>query len=247
MSVDEAEVRQTGLQHDRRWMLADMAGNFISQRTYSEMALLQVDIVGQSLVVTHKKGLMPALTIPLEATTQREVLVNIWEDVCTALQVSSHANDWFTNALRMPVQLVHMPDTTKRPVDTNYANNNEIVSFADAFPILMIGQSSLDDLNTRLPEPMLMNRFRPNFVFRGGPPYFEDTIKTFSIRNITFSAVKPCARCVLTTVNQEDATKGGEPLKTLATYRTIGNKVMFGQNLLYKGAGKVKVGDKLIV
>lgn len=247
ISVQQAEVQQTGLQYDRCWMLTDKAGSFISQRTYSQMSLLQVNITLDGLIITHKKSLLTPLTIPFEAGTNRKVSVSIWDDVCTALEVSAVANEWFSDALKMPVQLVYMPAITRRLVDANYAKNEETVSFADGYPFLMIGQSSLDDLNSRLSQPILMNRFRPNFVFNGGTPYCEDGMHTFRIGVITFSAVKPCARCVLTTIDQEYATKGKEPLKTLAAYRTLENKIMFGQNLLHTGTGKVKAGDRLIV
>lgn len=245
ISVQEAEVQPTGLQYDRHWMLIDKAGIFMSQRTYSHMALLQVSLTAGGMMITHKHNLLTPLTIPFDSSTKREVTVSIWDDVCTAIEVSAIAGEWLSDALNMQVRLVYMPAATHRLVDTNYANNKEIVSFADAYPFMMIGQSSLDDLNSRLTNPVLMNRFRPNFVFKGGAPYYEDTIHIFRISEITFTAVKPCARCVLTTIDQEHATKGTEPLKTLAAYRTIKNKVLFGQNLLHTGTGIVKVGDKL--
>ncbi len=247
ISVPQAEVQETGLQYDRRWMLTDKAGNFISQRTYSQMSLLQANITLNGLIITHKKSLFTPLNIPFELGTGRKVSVSISEDVCTALEVSVAANEWFSDALKMQVQLVYMPAITKRLVDANYAKNKEIVSFADAYPFMMIGQSSLDDLNSRLTQPILMNRFRPNFVFKGAAPYCEDSMHTFRISDVTFSAVKPCSRCVLTTIDQEHATKGKEPLKTLAAYRTTENKIMFGQNLLCTDTGVVKVGDRLTV
>lgn len=247
ISVPEAEVQQTGLKYDRRWMLTDSEGNFLSQRTFPQMALLQVNIESDCLIVTHKNNLLSSLTIPLNAAGKKKVTVSIWDDVCTALEVSEIANKWFSYAVNMPVKLVYMPADTHRLVDEDYANNKEIVSFADAYPFVIIGQSSLDDLNQRLNEPVTMNRFRPNLVFTGGAPYCEDTIDRFCIGNVTFTAVKPCARCVLITIDQELATKGKEPLKTLSAYRTQKNKIMFGQNLLHVGAGIIRAGDKIKV
>lgn len=245
--VPEAEVQQTGLKFDRRWMLTDNKGNFLSQRTFPQMALLQVNIKPGCLMVTHKNNLLSPLTIPFDVNGQRKVTVNIWDDVCTALEVSDIADEWFSHALNMPVKLVYMPADTHRLVDENYANNKEIVSFADAYPFVIIGQSSLDDLNQRLDKPVPMNRFRPNLVFTGGAPYCEDTFDTFSVGDVTFTAVKPCERCVLITIDQALATKGKEPLTTLSTYRTRKNKIMFGQNLLHQGTGIIKVGDKIEV
>ena len=247
ISLSQAEVQQRGLKYDRRWMLTDNNGNFLSQRTFAQMALLQVGIMQEGLMVSHKKGKMNSLTIPLNVATGKEVKVNIWEDSCTAVEVGVDADKWFSQALGMPCQLVYMPDTTQRPVDDDYAFNNEIVSFADAYPLMMIGQSSLDELNSRLASPIGMNRFRPNLVFNGGTPFCEDSFKEFHVGDIVFHAVKPCARCVMTTIDQEDGVKGQEPLRTLAAYRTVNNKVMFGQNLLPKNFGILKRGDKVEV
>ena len=247
ISLQESEVHKTGLQYDRRWMLTDEGYNFISQRTCPQMALLQVNLSADFLIITHKKTLFPSLAIPLHPAEGKEVAVSIWDDVCTAFEISTSANKWFSDILNISVKLVYMPETTRRLVDADYAKKEEIVSFADAFPLLMIGQSSLDDLNLRLARPLPMTRFRPNIVFNGGAPYVEDLMYKFQIGDITFMAVKPCARCVITTIDTEFATKGTEPLKTLSTYRSSKNKIMFGQNLLYFGNGSIKVGDKLTV
>ena len=140
-----------------------------------------------------------------------------------------------------------MPDSTKRSVDKNYANNNEVTSFSDGYPFLIIGESSLDDLNKRLGDPLPINRFRPNIVFTGGTPYEEDMMMHFTINSVNFFGVKLCARCTIPTVNQNDASKSVEPLRTLATYRQKNNKVYFGQNLLHHGIGSIHVGDTIEV
>jgi uncharacterized protein YcbX len=243
--VQQAEVQPTGLQYDRRWMLTDQDGHFLSQRTFPGMAMLQVSFVEDGLLITHKNETLQPLIIPFTLSTGREVTVTIWDDVCTALEVSAEADAWFTQALGMKAKLVYMPETTRRLVDNNYASDSELVSFADGYPILIIGQSSLNDLNSRLETPVPMNRFRPNLVFRGGMPFCEDTFKEFRIGEVAFHAVKACGRCVMTTINQEDGIKGQEPLRTLATYRTHKTKVLFGQNVLYSNLGIIKTGDNL--
>jgi uncharacterized protein YcbX len=247
ISVPQAEVQSSGLQYDRRWMLVDETGLFVSQRTHAQLATVQVSLTEEGLLVSHKKGGINPFFLSFNETINKQIEVNIWDDICTATEVSRSANKWFSDALQMNVRLVVMPSSTQRLVDTDYANNNETVSFADAYPFMMIGQASLNDLNSRLDKPVLMNRFRPNFVFSGGAPYAEDRMYGFKIGNINFKGVKLCARCVLTTIDQEQATKGSEPLRTLATYRTIKNKVMFGQNLLHEGEGTVRVGDKILL
>jgi uncharacterized protein YcbX len=139
-----------------------------------------------------------------------------------------------------------MPESSKRKVDPLYAiTNDDITSFSDACPILLIGQASLDDLNSRLEIPLPMNRFRPNIVFKGGFPYQEDSMKQFKITKMNFYGVELCGRCAITTTNQETAERGKEPLKTLATYRTINNKVCFGQNIISIGNGSISVGDTI--
>ena len=140
-----------------------------------------------------------------------------------------------------------MPDESHRKVDTDYSiSSSDVTSFSDAYPFLIIGQSSLDDLNNRLKSPINMSRFRPNFVFTGGEPYEEDTWREFNIGTLLFYGVKPCGRCVMTTIDQERGViSGKEPLKTLAKYRMKGNNVLFGQNLIGPTAGLVTVGDIL--
>ena len=178
---------------------------------------------------------------------EKQISVTIWDDTCMAAPVSREADQWFTRMLGINSRLVYMSDESRRPVDETYAIDNDITSFSDAYPFLMIGQASLDDLNGRLTDSLPMNRFRPNIVFTGGQPFEEDMIASFKVGNITFFGVKLCARCVIITINQENAVKGKEPTKTLASYRSKNNKIYFGQNLLHKGEGIVSVGDQLMV
>jgi hypothetical protein len=140
-----------------------------------------------------------------------------------------------------------MPDPTVRPADPAYAPTGTRVSFADAFPFLLISEESLSDLNSRLTRPLPMNRFRPNLVIAGGEPYVEDTLERFAISGIAFRAVKPCGRCVVTTTDQETTERGVEPLRTLATYRKQGGEVMLGQNLVHLGTGRLTVGAPVLV
>jgi uncharacterized protein YcbX len=140
-----------------------------------------------------------------------------------------------------------MPEDCRRQVDQRYAPEGMITSFADAYPFLLIGQASLDDLNGRLAEPLPMDRFRPNIVFTGGEPFEEDLMNHLIIAGIDFYGAKLCARCVLTTINQQTAVKAKEPLKTLATYRLRDKKILFGQNLIHQGTGLLSLGDTIDV
>jgi uncharacterized protein YcbX len=147
--------------------------------------------------------------------------------------------------LGFSVSLVVMPETSHRKVDPRYAVQGESVSFADGMPYLIIGQESLNELNARLEFPVSMDRFRPNLVFSGGSPFLEDQLRTIKIGNLPFQIVKPCARCVLITVDQQSGKQGKEPLKTLSTYRSVNNKVYFGQNVVALSVGKIRIGDPI--
>ena len=243
-SVPAATLTDRGFKYDRRWMLIDENNRFISQREVSAMALLQVTLQEENLLITNKKT-AEFIKVPFEPLTSETMMVSVWDDNCPAQRVSDEADAWFSRQLGISCRLVHMPNSTQRTVDEQYAHNKEITSFSDGYPLLIIGQASLDDLNNRLESPLPMNRFRPNIVFTGGLPFQEDDMKQFNIGDIQFFGVKPCARCVITTIDQESGIKAKEPLKTLSTYRAKNQKIYFGQNLLFNGSGTIRVGDMI--
>ncbi|MES2453970.1 MAG: MOSC N-terminal beta barrel domain-containing protein [Bacteroidota bacterium] len=247
ISLQQAMLEERGLQYDRRWMLVDEEGMFITQRKHFNLALLQVNIDESRIVITHKSNAEQTMSFSVDEAMEEPIPVTIWDDTCNSLEVNAQVSSWFSDFLKIPVKLVKMPFGEERRVDPRYAANNEVVSFADAYPCLLIGQSSLDGLNERLADPVPMDRFRPNLVFTGGEPHVEDNFERFYIGDNLFSAVKPCARCVLTTVDQQTGIKGQEPLRTLAGYRTSNKKVMFGQNLVHEGSGMLRVGNELKV
>jgi uncharacterized protein YcbX len=247
ISLKESLIENKGLQYDRRWMLIDEEGIFITQRKHFELSLLQVSIGDGKLTVSHKIDVSQTISFFLDEHTGENIIVQIWDDISNGLEVSILVSEWFSAFMKMKVRLVVMPLAEKRAVDQRYALNAEVVSFADSYPCLIISQASLDGLNVKLEEPILMDRFRPNFVFTGGTPHIEDTFSTFYLGDILFSAVKPCVRCVLTTVNQQTGVRGQEPLRTLAGYRNFGKKILFGQNLVHEGSGIICVGDELKV
>ncbi len=245
--LDEVALTDRGLENDRRFVLIDDNNRFISQRELAKMALLHTVICGNQLLVFEKGDSTNLLKLDLVPASGDLVHVVLFNDESEGWVMSKEINDWFTMKLDRNCRLVFMPDAVKRKVDPLYAHNSEIAAFSDGFPVLMIGQASLQDLNNRLDQWVPMNRFRPNIVFSGGTPFEEDTMKAVMINNISFSAVKPCARCVVTTIDQETGLKGKEPLRTLNKYRQLNNKLYFGQNILYRGAGILKIGDELKV
>lgn len=246
MSVSAALVGDRGFEHDRRWMLIDESNRFVTQREFPEMALLKASIANDILSVRDSRD-GASIQIPLSSPSGSALQVNIWDDQCSALLVEGESTQWFSKRMGRPLRLVYMPDASHRLVDKDYANQGEITGFSDGFPILIIGQSSLDDLNCRLEKPVPMDRFRPNIVFSGGDAFEEDSFRVFRIGDVRLQAVKPCARCVLTTTDQETAQRSAEPLKTLAGFRKANNKIYFGQNLLAENSGWIRVNDQLIV
>jgi uncharacterized protein len=245
IAMQQVEITATGFKHDRRWMLVDDNNMFLTQRAYPQMALLQVGENADGIFVFHKQHPLQSITLPFKTEYSKKINVTVWDDVCEALEADEDINNWFSDMLDMRCKLVYMPNSTKRSVDKRYAANNEITSFSDGYPILMIGQASLDMLNQKLTEPLPMNRFRPNMVFTGGHAHIEDGMAAFTIEALNFLGVKPCARCVMTTIDQQTAKAGKEPLKTLSAYRMKNNKIYFGQNVLQQQHGFIKIGDEI--
>jgi uncharacterized protein YcbX len=242
-SLAAAETEDRGLKFDRRWMLVDEKGKFITQREFPLMAAVNVTVEGDFLTAAYDGS---EISVPLFPTGVDSRRVSVWSSSLRALRYREDAGEWFSDVLKTKCDLVRMPDEAARIVNPLYAVRKfkDRVSFADGYPFMLIGQASLDDLNSRLPNPVPMNRFRPNFVVKDAEPFAEDTWKKVRIGATIFHVVKPCARCVIPTIDQEAGKKTGqEPLKTLASYRTKRNKVLFGQNLIAEEAGGlIKIG-----
>ena len=248
--MKSARVFEKGLEFDRRWMLIDSDNEFMTQRIYPRMSLFKLQIKpswlwGSTFGITHGKD---SIHLSMDhSAVSKPIKAILWDDEVEVCEVNPHYSLWFSKRLGVNCRLVSFPETNSRLVDDRYQINHEHVSLADAYPFLAIGEQSLADLNSRLDTPVPMNRFRPNLVFSGGQPYDEDKWKGFKVGQNKFAAVKPCARCVLTTVNQDTGEKGIEPLATLSKYRKQENKVLFGQNIIAIDHGKIHEGDKIIL
>ncbi|PWJ60521.1 hypothetical protein CLV98_101706 [Dyadobacter jejuensis] len=245
--LSEGMALERGLQWDRRWMIVNGNGLFLSQRTLPTMALLQTTLEPGGIRISKPEA--GSVLVPYQSSNGPTLPVTIWDDVVEARAVDQAIDLWLSEVLQQPVRLVQLTEDTARPVDARFAVNQENVSFADGFPFLLIGQDSLDALNKRLEHPLSMNRFRPNFVVKGFTPHQEDHLKEIRIGEgeVHFHIVKPCSRCVMTTIDPTTALKGSEPLKTLATYRKVGNKILFGQNMVCSQVGLVKEGDPITI
>lgn len=244
IQVAEWELDSFGLRFDRRWMVVDAQGKFMTQREFPQMALIQPKLIGQALRLNHPQ--LGEFEVPSASQDSVRVQVKVWQDPVEATPVSESADAWLSDAIGVPCRLVFFPDEVQRQVDLDYARPGERVAFADGFPLLLIGQGSLDDLNRRLASPLPMRRFRPNLVVAGAPAYAEDSWRRIAVGGIPMRVVKPCSRCVITTVDpQTGRFSGKEPLATLSTYRKRGNKIYFGQNLVHEGRGRLSVGDRV--
>ena len=243
--LEASEVDERGLRHDRRWMLVDEAGRFISQRRFARMALIGVRIESDHLVVDAPD--MPSLEVPFLPPGGELLRARVWDDLVEVSNVGDDADRWFSRFLGARCSLVHLPDESVRPVDPDYGSPDDRVSLADGFPFLLISEASLSDLNARLERPVPMDRFRPNLVVRGCEPFAEDDWRVVRIGQVSFRVVKPCARCHITTVDQRTAEVGREPLRTLARFRRAGTRVLLGQNLIHDETGTLRAGDPLKV
>lgn len=228
-----------GLEDDRRWMVVDREGGFITQREVPEMALISTRLEGEGLVL-QAPGL-PPVAVGRPAERAGRVNVKVWGDRCEARYCGDEVEGWLSGFLGRSCRLVYMADGEVRRVDPRYARPVDRTAFSDGFPLLLISEASLNDLNRRLATPLPMIRFRPNLVVTGCEPYAEDGWSLIRIGGISLRVVKPCARCKITTVDPYTAETGSEPLKTLSGYRRQGNKVLFGQNLLHDAEGELCV------
>jgi hypothetical protein len=233
---------------DRRWMVVDAEGRFLTQREFPPMALIQPTLTRHDLTLGAPG--MPEISLPLAGEHGPWRQVEIWGDQCRAWDEGEAVSEWLTNYLDIEVSLVRIADDFIRRVDERYAPAPAQTGFSDGFPLLIASEASLADLNARLTErgkaPVPMSRFRPNLVVTGCEAWAEDTWRTVQIGEITLDVVKPCARCKMTTVDQSSGAIPDvkEPLATLATFRQQqGTKVMFAQNAIHRGRGTLNVGD----
>lgn len=235
-------VERFGLENDRRWMVVDEHSVMITLRKFSKMCLIQVLLTKSGLVL--KSNDMADLSI-IKPTHSKKVMVKVWDDECQAFDAGDEAANWLSHFLSKKCRLVYFPEDEFRQVDLSYARKGDKTAFSDGFPLLLISQESLDDLNSRLNQPITMERFRPNIVVSGCDAFAEDTWKKIRIGDSVFRIVKPCSRCVIPSINIETAVREEEPLKSLSSYRKRDNKILFGQNVIADDIGKIALGMPL--
>ncbi|MBL9215819.1 MAG: MOSC N-terminal beta barrel domain-containing protein [Opitutaceae bacterium] len=249
--LESAAFDAWGLAGDRRYLIITPDGQFVTQRQLPRLALVDTQLDSGRLTLgspgRRSVTLPPSPPAPLAHT------VTIWKDQVQAEDCGDEAAEWLTRFLGAPLRLVRMGPHYHRPVKPSRARPGDVVSFADAYPFLVISEASLDDLNDRLvarhEEPLPMNRFRPNIVVADCAPYAEDAWIRVRIGPARFRNSGPCARCVITTTDQLTAERGKEPLRTLASYRRDPRDpadVNFGVNLIHESpSGALAVGDRV--
>lgn len=244
IEVQSFDLDDFGPVGDRRWMIIDEERSFITQRKYPQLARITTSL--NNGVVT--------VDIPGEGSfelrpTGESLRALVWRDWAEALVGEAEANEALSRFCGQNFRFVYMPDESFRQVDVARVSDRRRVSFADGFPFLITNSSSLDDLNKRLDVPVEMRRFRPNIVVDGDAAWDEDNWRQLIVGETTFSLVKPCSRCVLTTVDPDSGVKdpGVQPLKTLSGFRRTEDGVIFGMNAIHESQGQVRVGDTVTI
>lgn len=272
ITLESALVEKRGLRLDRRWMLTDRDGMFLTQREIPKMAVVSVNLNGDGLIVAADG--FEAIHVPREPDRGERQRVVVWKDEVGALAYGGMVSEWFSDVLDRNCRLMLMPESTERHVSERFDQGNDIVSFADGYPLLLIGEGSLAEVNERLHDkyngeeygeklPLPMNRFRPNLVVRGSDPFEEDRWAKIRVGETIFRVAKPCGRCVMTTIDPARGEfDGKEPLTTMATFRMAKdvfptsfeafeqkpNAVLFGENLIPENPGAtVRVGHEVEV
>jgi uncharacterized protein YcbX len=242
--LTRAEVTPTGFRHDREFMLVRPDGAHLSQREIARMALLRPEFDGGKLVVDAIDAVTPLVHEVRPDGPVRDVTVH--GRSCQGVDQGDEAADWFSALLGTDCRLVRF--TGRRATTTGGGT----VAYADGYSLLVVSAESLADLNSRLEDPLPMNRFRPNIVLEGLGPWGEDAVDRLRIGDVEIDLVRPCTRCLVTTTDQNSGVRGREPLRTLATYRTRrlddGSRgVIFGQNGIPRTLGTIHAGDPVSV
>lgn len=247
IALETASFDRKGIVHDRAWGIVDSEGKVLTQRDLPSMALIEPTPEEKGLAF-RAPGMAPILIPEPAGKADCAVNATVWSDQCQALDYGDEAAKWLSEYLKKPVRLAKIADQEKRPVGKKGKDYTEsTVNFQDVYPLLIISEESLEKLNSELEVPISMNRFRPNIVVRGVEAYGEDKWRQIIIGKLRVDVVEPCARCVVTTIDQESARKGPEPLRTLAKTRLSGNKTLFGQNAIHLNLENISMGDRVKV
>jgi hypothetical protein len=247
--LQQVGLDKLGLDGDRRWMLVDEAsGRFLTQRAVAQMSQLSALWNAQGGLTLSAPGHSP-IDIALPASDAQLRGVTIWRDTLRVPDAGDEAGAWVSEFIGKPTRLVQVPLDRARTTEAGYGKDDDQVAFADGYPLLLIGQASLEDLSQKVGRTLEMLRFRPNLVIEGSDAYAEDGWKRIRIGDVEFRVVKSCARCILTTIDPQTGERSAdrEPLASLQKYRSEDDGAMFGQNLVNDGNGRLEVGMPVTV
>ncbi len=243
VSLTKSPVEVNGLLHDRRYMLADLDGKLISQRNTALLTQMVPKRLENIWIVNFKRD---GISIPDNEFSSRQFEVEVWGTRFMANEVSKQTSEWFSKKIGKQCRLMVMPSKETRIKEFNKAPFKTYVSFADGYPVLTLGTSSLAQLNGKLSKSITEDRFRANIILDTNIPHEEDTWQDFKIGEDTvFRNIKPCVRCQVITIDQETGVQGKEPNTTLAGYRKFEKGICFGSNVIVMKEGTIQIGDKL--
>ena len=247
IEVTAAALTPRGLEHDRRYMLVDADGRFLTQRRHQQMALIVPRFSEQGLIVSAPGCDDLLLPAGFDSTALESCTVRIWDDSVEATLAAPDINIWFSEFMGFACGLVYMADDQHRAIPNPAAAFDDEVSFADGAPLLLLSDASLDDLNRRLDRPVTIEHFRPNLVVSAGQPHAEDGWSSVTAGEAVLDVAWPCSRCILTTIDPVTGKRDvrGEPMRTLNGYRRRDGRVCFGQNLIPRSGGTIRRGDSV--
>ncbi|KEQ15083.1 hypothetical protein GZ78_24780 [Endozoicomonas numazuensis] len=246
ISVEQGVIDHMGFVNDRRWMVVEPNGKFMTQRHYPKMVLVSAVPNNEGLTLSAPGMSDLVVEDPEQQPTTSVNNVVVWNDTLKAVDAGNTVSQWLSEFLGVSCRMVKFSKEVQRQVDLRFASKGDSTGFADGFPFLLTTEASLQELNSRLSSPVTMDHFRPNIVIRGAEAYAEDTWKRIKIGDVVFRVAKPCSRCVMTTVDPMTGEKTGkDPLMTLSRYRKTEMGVIFGQNLIHESEGKIRLGDKI--
>ncbi len=241
--VGNARVAARGLDHDRRFVVVDPEGAFLTQRELSAMATVWTAIEAGELRLSSPD--FDEVAVPLEPEGGEPLQAEVWNSVTPALAPSREADRWLSEVLGRPCRLAYMPASTRRESNVRYAGPGRLVGYADGYAHLVVSEASLEALNARLGRPVPIDRFRPNLVLSGTTAFEEDGWRDFSAGTARFRMAKPCGRCQVTTTDQSTGeVTGPEPLETLGRWRPSEEfGARFGMNAVTIVEGELREGD----
>lgn len=243
LRLKDAFVEERGLRYDRRWMLIDKENNFITLRKMPRMVFFNLKSENDGFRISGKDG-HESIIIPWEIDKGEKEKVRVWNDHLEAIAGAPEWNDWFSHKLNTKCKLVFMRNDSERYFSKSTTDGKGQLSFADGSPYLITGEASLRDLNAKMEHKIEIERFRPNLVFTSGLPYEELSWKKFKVGDVTFRGIKPCTRCVVTTIDPQTGKSAKEPLSTLSK-QNINGKAVFGLNAMAVNYGIINIGDLL--